>query len=225
MRAARGGARRSAVAEAAGPQLASSTTGTGLAVNRQRETDATAGRPGEPDRPVGTAGVGVATVSGDIGLSTDPGRLVGRILSVVRAQGEVERKSTRQQQVRLGVHLLVLRAYRQPSRLPPGHLTSVDDRVNLDPAPTESVPALTALMVYAAPAYAEPVATWWTGKDPAPVGVHVRVFGNDTAEEGQCSYQAAKAQTEPVCRRQRSTGQSERRGQPGPVRPSAALRS
>ncbi len=41
------------------------------------------------------ASVRVATVSGDLDLSTDAGRLVGRILSSV-AQGEVERKSTRQ---------------------------------------------------------------------------------------------------------------------------------
>lgn len=40
-------------------------------------------------------GVTVATVSGDLDLTTDPGRLVGRILSSV-ARGEVERKSARQ---------------------------------------------------------------------------------------------------------------------------------
>lgn len=40
-------------------------------------------------------GVRVATVGGDIDLSTDAGRLVGRILGAV-ARGEVERKSTRQ---------------------------------------------------------------------------------------------------------------------------------
>ncbi len=41
------------------------------------------------------AGVRVATVSGDLDLSTDAGRLVGRILASV-ARGEVERKSARQ---------------------------------------------------------------------------------------------------------------------------------
>ncbi len=46
------------------------------------------------------AGVRVATVSGDIDLSTDAGRLVGRILSSV-AQGEVERKSARQKRAAL----------------------------------------------------------------------------------------------------------------------------
>jgi DNA invertase Pin-like site-specific DNA recombinase len=42
-----------------------------------------------------TAGVKLATVSGDLDLSTDQGRLVGRILASV-ARGEVERKSARQ---------------------------------------------------------------------------------------------------------------------------------
>lgn len=42
------------------------------------------------------AGVRLATVSGDIDLSTDAGRLVGRILASV-ARGEVERKGARQQ--------------------------------------------------------------------------------------------------------------------------------
>ncbi len=41
------------------------------------------------------AGVKLATVSGDLDLSTDQGRLVGRILASV-ARGEVERKGTRQ---------------------------------------------------------------------------------------------------------------------------------
>jgi hypothetical protein len=41
------------------------------------------------------SGVRLATVSGDIDLSTDAGRLVGRILASV-ARGEVERKSARQ---------------------------------------------------------------------------------------------------------------------------------
>jgi site-specific DNA recombinase len=41
------------------------------------------------------AGVRVATVSGDLDLSTDAGRLVGRILGAV-ARGEIERKSARQ---------------------------------------------------------------------------------------------------------------------------------
>lgn len=41
------------------------------------------------------AGVKLATVSGDIDLSTDAGRLVGRILASV-ARGEVERKAARQ---------------------------------------------------------------------------------------------------------------------------------
>jgi DNA invertase Pin-like site-specific DNA recombinase len=41
------------------------------------------------------AGVRLATVSGDLDLSTDQGRLVGRILASV-ARGEVERKGTRQ---------------------------------------------------------------------------------------------------------------------------------
>jgi DNA invertase Pin-like site-specific DNA recombinase len=41
------------------------------------------------------AGVKLATVSGDLDLSTDAGRLVGRILASV-ARGEVERKSARQ---------------------------------------------------------------------------------------------------------------------------------
>ena len=40
-------------------------------------------------------GVKIATVSGDLDLSTDAGRLVGRILASV-AKGEVERKSARQ---------------------------------------------------------------------------------------------------------------------------------
>src|SRR6185437_4084168 len=39
--------------------------------------------------------VKIATVSGDLDLSTDQGRLVGRILASV-ARGEVERKGTRQ---------------------------------------------------------------------------------------------------------------------------------
>lgn len=42
------------------------------------------------------AGVRLATVSGDVDLSTDAGRLVARILASV-ARGEVERKSARQQ--------------------------------------------------------------------------------------------------------------------------------
>ncbi len=42
-----------------------------------------------------TAGVRLATVSGDVDLSTDAGRLVARILASV-ARGEVERKSARQ---------------------------------------------------------------------------------------------------------------------------------
>jgi len=42
------------------------------------------------------AGVRVATASGDVDLTTDAGRLVGRILASV-ARGEVERKSARQQ--------------------------------------------------------------------------------------------------------------------------------
>jgi DNA invertase Pin-like site-specific DNA recombinase len=42
-----------------------------------------------------SAGVKLATVSGDLDLSTDQGRLVGRILASV-ARGEVERKSARQ---------------------------------------------------------------------------------------------------------------------------------
>ncbi|MGI8578866.1 MAG: recombinase family protein [Nocardioidaceae bacterium] len=46
------------------------------------------------------AGVRVATVSGDIDLSTDAGRLVGRILGSVAA-GEVERKSARQKRAAL----------------------------------------------------------------------------------------------------------------------------
>lgn len=46
------------------------------------------------------ASVRVATVSGDLDLSTDAGRLVGRILSSV-AQGEVERKSARQKRAAL----------------------------------------------------------------------------------------------------------------------------
>jgi site-specific DNA recombinase len=41
------------------------------------------------------AGCKLATVSGDLDLSTDQGRLVGRILASV-ARGEVERKSARQ---------------------------------------------------------------------------------------------------------------------------------
>ncbi len=46
------------------------------------------------------ASVRVATVSGDIDLSTDAGRLVGRILGSVAA-GEVERKSARQKRAAL----------------------------------------------------------------------------------------------------------------------------
>lgn len=46
------------------------------------------------------AGVRVATVSGDLDLSTDAGRLVGRILGAV-ARGEVERKSARQRRAGL----------------------------------------------------------------------------------------------------------------------------
>jgi site-specific DNA recombinase len=42
-----------------------------------------------------SSGVKLATVSGDLDLSTDQGRLVGRILASV-ARGEVERKSARQ---------------------------------------------------------------------------------------------------------------------------------
>lgn len=45
-------------------------------------------------------GTRVATVSGDLDLSTDAGRLVGRILASV-ARGEVERKSARQQRAAL----------------------------------------------------------------------------------------------------------------------------
>ena len=47
-----------------------------------------------------STGVKMATVSGDIDLSTDAGRLVGRILASV-AQGEVERKSARQKAANL----------------------------------------------------------------------------------------------------------------------------
>lgn len=46
------------------------------------------------------SGVRVATVSGDLDLSTDAGRLVGRILGAV-ARGEVERKSARQRRASL----------------------------------------------------------------------------------------------------------------------------
>ena len=46
------------------------------------------------------AGVRVATVSGDLDLSTDAGRLVGRILGAV-ARGEIERKSARQKRAAL----------------------------------------------------------------------------------------------------------------------------
>lgn len=46
------------------------------------------------------AGTKVATVSGDLDLSTDAGRLVGRILASV-ARGEVERKSARQKRAAL----------------------------------------------------------------------------------------------------------------------------
>ena len=46
------------------------------------------------------SGVRVATVSGDLDLSTDAGRLVGRILGAV-ARGEVERKSARQRRATL----------------------------------------------------------------------------------------------------------------------------
>ncbi len=46
------------------------------------------------------AGVRVATVSGDLDLSTDAGRLVGRILASV-ARGEIERKSARQKRATL----------------------------------------------------------------------------------------------------------------------------
>lgn len=42
-----------------------------------------------------TTGVKVATVSGDVDLTTDSGRLIGRILASV-ARGEIERKSSRQ---------------------------------------------------------------------------------------------------------------------------------
>jgi DNA invertase Pin-like site-specific DNA recombinase len=45
------------------------------------------------------AGVKLATVSGDLDLSTDAGRLVGRILASV-ARGEIERKSARQRRAR-----------------------------------------------------------------------------------------------------------------------------
>ncbi len=45
------------------------------------------------------SGVRIATVSGDIDLSTDQGRLVGRILASV-ARGEVERKGARQKAAR-----------------------------------------------------------------------------------------------------------------------------
>lgn len=46
------------------------------------------------------AGVKLATVSGDLDLSTDQGRLVGRILASV-ARGEVERKGARQRRANL----------------------------------------------------------------------------------------------------------------------------
>ena len=55
------------------------------------------------------ANVRLATVSGDMDLSTDAGRLMGRILASV-ARGEVERKSARQR-----------RAYQQRAEL--GHPT------------------------------------------------------------------------------------------------------
>jgi len=45
-------------------------------------------------------GVRIATVSGDVDLSTDAGRLIGRILASV-AQGEVERKGARQRRANL----------------------------------------------------------------------------------------------------------------------------
>lgn len=60
------------------------------------------------------AGVRLATVSGDMDLSTDAGRLVGRILASV-ARGEVERKSARQR-----------RAYQQ--RAESGHPTQFAHR-------------------------------------------------------------------------------------------------
>lgn len=47
-----------------------------------------------------TAGVRLATVSGDLDLSTDTGRLVARILASV-ARGEVERKGTRQRRANI----------------------------------------------------------------------------------------------------------------------------
>jgi DNA invertase Pin-like site-specific DNA recombinase len=78
------------------------------------------------------AGVKLATVSSDLDLSTDTGRLVGRILASV-ARAEVERKGARQR-----------RAYQQAAELrePPGgpvpSLSAGPDNPPSCPRPTRS---------------------------------------------------------------------------------------
>ncbi|HSL06612.1 MAG TPA: recombinase family protein [Pseudonocardiaceae bacterium] len=78
------------------------------------------------------AGVKLATVSGDLDLSTDMGRLVGRILASV-ARGEVERKRARQR-----------RAYQQAAEIgePPGGPVPFGfqpDRITHDTAQAEAI--------------------------------------------------------------------------------------
>ena len=80
-----------------------------------------------------SAGVKLATVSGDLDLSTDQGRLVGRILASV-ARGEVERKGARQrlanqQAARAGIR-------RKGTPRPFGY---EDDHVTPRPAEAEAI--------------------------------------------------------------------------------------
>lgn len=79
------------------------------------------------------AEVKIATVSGDLDLSTDAGRLVGRILAVI-ARGEMERKSTRQK--RANKQAAEMGRARRGSPRPFGWLP---DRITPDPAEAAAI--------------------------------------------------------------------------------------
>ncbi len=79
------------------------------------------------------AGVKLATVSGDLDLSTDQGRLVGRILASV-ARGEVERKGARQ---RLANQQAARAGQRRKGT--PRPFGYEDDRVTPRPAEAEAI--------------------------------------------------------------------------------------
>jgi DNA invertase Pin-like site-specific DNA recombinase len=79
------------------------------------------------------AGVKLATVSGDLDLSTDAGRLVGRILASV-ARGEVERKGSRQ---RAAAEQRA--ADGKPSRWGQRAFGYADDRITVVPAEAAAI--------------------------------------------------------------------------------------